>query len=838
MRTNRPSSHQPPPAVDPMNRLRFPVDEWRLVETEVDLSDLGCTETLFATGNGYLGMRGNPEEGRESHSHGTFLNGLHETFEIRHAEDAFGFARTGQTIVHAPDSNLIKVYVDDEPILLGAADLEDYERSIDFREGILRRRLRWRTPAGYLLEMESTRMVSFDERHLAVMTMDIRLLEGNASVTVSSQIMNRQDGSDEYHVESAAMGEGWDPRKADNFDRRVLIPKRHWAEGQRLFLGYRCAHSGMTLAVGADHVFHTTGSVQRNAWAGEDSAKILYRTKLTESDTIRLEKYASYHSSRGVPTLELSDRVRRTLDRAMDRGVPGLHDDQRAWLADFWSDSDIVVHDQPELQQAVRWNLFQTAQASARAETVGIPAKGVSGSGYSGHYFWDTEVYLMPMLIYTRPQVARNAMRFRFQMLDAARQRAREMAQLGALFPWRTINGEEASAYYAAGTAQYHIDADVAYALTKYVMASGDVDYLLREGIDILVETARMWADLGFFRANGDEVFHIHGVTGPDEYTAVVNDNLFTNIMARDNLRKAADALAIIRDYWPDDYARIVDRLHIIDGELDEWRHCADAMEIPYDEELGIHPQDSHFLEREVWDLDATPADKLPLLLHFHPLVIYRFQVLKQADVVLALFLQGDQFSYEEKKRNFEYYDPITTGDSTLSGIVQAIIAAEVGYHDLALRYFYGALFVDLVDAHANTSDGVHVASAGAVWSALVSGFGGMRDHDGQLSFDPRLPESWTGLTFHFRVLGTKVRATLTQDSYTFEVIEGTALDLTVRGEKVMLSAGTSVTVDLDGQGPRLTGQPSQVAGKRDDGSTLIASLPRIDAGADPWEIG
>ncbi|NLT29384.1 MAG: glycoside hydrolase family 65 protein, partial [Propionibacterium sp.] len=545
------ASHQPPPATDPMDRLRFPVDPWRLVETRHDTADLGATETLFAVGNGYLGMRGNPEEGRDSHSHGTFINGFHEVWPIQHAEEAFGFARTGQTIVHAPDTNLIKLYADDEPILLSVADTPEYERSIDFRDGTLRRNLIWRTPAGNELSINSTRMVSMSERHLAVMTMEIEVLTGSMALTLSSQVLNRQDGKDEYYVRSAAMGEGHDPRKGAGFQRRVLNPQWHWHEDQRMLLGFQAAESGMTLAVGADHEFSATGSYERNIWSEEDSAKIVYRVQARKGDVIRLVKYASYHTSRGVPTRELTDRVRRTLDRAKAEGVEKLRADQRRWFDKYWDDVDVEVAGQPELQQAIRWNLFQLAQATGRADSDGIAAKGVTGSGYSGHYFWDTEIYVMPFLTYTRPAAARNALRFRYNMLDAARERATEMTQDGALFPWRTINGEEASAYYAAGTAQYHIDADIAYAMVRYVLMSGDVDFLLREGVDVLVETARMWADLGFWRSNGDEAFHIHGVTGPDEYNTVVNDNFFTNVMAQHNLQAAVETVRELQETDP-----------------------------------------------------------------------------------------------------------------------------------------------------------------------------------------------------------------------------------------------------------------------------------------------
>ncbi|MEV7973180.1 glycosyl hydrolase family 65 protein [Cellulomonas sp. NPDC089187] len=814
---------------DPIDRHRFPPDAWGLRETRYDAGDLGRSETLFAVGNGYLGMRGNVEEGRDSFAHGTFINGFHETWPIRHAEEAYGFARVGQTIVNVPDSKILRLYVDDEPLLLTVADLHEYERTLDFRDGVLRRELIWQTPSGKKVQVRSQRMVSFTERHLAVMTYEVTLLDADAPVVVSSQMLNRQDGQDEYHVRAAAMGEGFDPRKAESLENRVLVPSLHWAADGRYVLGYRVADSGMTLAVAADHTIDTENSYEERSLVEEDLAKHVYRVDAKQGKTITITKVVSYHSSRGVPAKELVDRCRRTLDRVAAEGVQHQFTEQRAWLDAFWTRSDVEVPGQPELQQAIRWNLFQIAQATARAEGNGIPAKGLTGSGYSGHYFWDTEIYVLPFLTYTSPRIARNALRFRYTMLDDARKRAAELNQNGALFPWRTINGEEASAYYAAGTAQYHIDADIAHAVKQYVAATGDQDFLAREAIDILVETARMWADLGFWRGhNGDSTFHIHGVTGPDEYTTVVNDNLFTNVMARANLRGAVDAVDRLAKDDPAAHAALLERLHLTQDELDEFARAAEHMAIPFDERLGIHPQDSQFLEKELWDLANTDPSKRPLLLYYHPLVIYRFQVLKQADVVLALFLQGDQFTLEEKLADFDYYDPLTTGDSTLSAVVQSIIASEVGYQELALRYFNSAVYVDLADLHHNTSDGVHVASLGGVWSALACGFGGMRDHEGVITLDPRLPEVWDGLTYRITLHSTRVRVDVRHTELRLTVEDGEEAQLLVRGEAVTVRAGEPVTVTL-APAPRLIGTPTvrDIEGsRRADGTLITASVP------------
>lgn len=815
----------------PMDRGRFPADPWRLVETTHRYEDLGTTETLFAVGNGYLGMRGNPEEGRDAVAHGTFVNGFHETWPIRHAEAAFGFARTGQTIVNVPDAKLMKLYVDDEPLILGTADLEHYERSLDFRDGILRRSLVWRTPSGKRVLVESTRMVSMTQRHLAVMTLEVTMLTGDAPIVISSQLLNRQDGQDEYHTPYEAMGEGTDPRKAAAFDQRVLLPRMHYATEDRMMLGYQCARSQMTIAVAADHQLQTENEHEVLVRGSEDLGKTVFRVEAREGRSIRLEKVVSYHTSRGVPVRELSDRCDRTLDRALRHSVAHYEEEQRGWYDRFWATSDVELDGDAELQQGVRFNLFTLAQASARADRQGVPAKGVTGSGYEGHYFWDTEIYVVPFLSFTQPHVARNLLHFRNRMLPAARQRAREMAQSGALFPWRTINGEEASAYYAAGSAQMHIDADIAYALMQYVGATNDVGFLVRDGVDLLVETARMWSELGFWRTNGKPSFHIHGVTGPDEYTTVVNNNLFTNVMARYNLEKAALVVERIAEHYPIDHQKLVHRLGLGADEVETWKRCAEGMAIPFDEGLGIHPQDDFFLDREVWDLSRTPMENRPLMLHYHPLVIYRFQVLKQADVVLAMFLHGDRFTDEQKRANFEYYDPITTGDSTLSAVVQSIMAAEVGYHEVAMDYFRQAVYVDLGDLHENTVDGIHVASAGGVWSAIVFGFAGMGDREGRLSFDPRLPAGWDALRFPLAWRGSQLRVEITQDSLAVTCVSMGEEKVHVRvgGELHKVCVEEPLVVALAGQGPRidgLLGDKPQVGGTRADGTKITAGVP------------
>jgi alpha,alpha-trehalose phosphorylase len=773
----------------------YPPDEWRIIEARYSDEFVDRTETVFSLGNGFVGVRGSFEEGRPSLLPGTFVNGFHETWPIVHAEGAPALARTGQTIVNVPDATILKLYVDDEPFFLPTARLRDYSRILDMRAGTLTRELVWATDAGKHVRVRSRRIVSLEHRHLIAMTYEVTVLDGAAPVVISSLVLNRQDARPTDDLPEYRPG---DPRLATVLPHRVLNVRAAELTEQRILFGYRTTSSGMTLGVGVDHVidaacpYHATGSLD------DDSSEVVITADAMPGVPISITKYATYQTSRSLPAPELVDRCRRTLDRAVRDGFEVLAASQRTNLARFWDRSDVQVRARlspVRQQQAIRWNLYQVAQASWRSEGAGVPAKGLTGQAYEGHYFWDTEVYVLPFLSYTQPRIARNLLRFRHSMLGRARERAQEVSQRGALFPWRTINGDEASSNFQSGTAQYHINADIAYAIKRYANVQGDFHLLGEIGAEILVETARLWEDLGFYGA--DRRFHIHGVTGPDEYTTVVNDNAYTTLMARLNLNFAAATVRRLRAERPQDYTALVHEVRLQASEVESWERAAAAMHVPFDDERGIYPQDESFLGRELWDLDGTPRDKFPLLLHYHPLVIYRHQVLKQADIVLAMFLLGNEFSQEQKRRNFDYYDPLTTGDSSLSACVQSIIASEIGKERQALEYFQYALLMDLGNVAGNASDGVHIASAAGVWSSLVFGFGGVRDFDGRLSFAPHLPHAWNELAFSLRFCGRQVRVRLTHDEERYLVEKGIPLNVTIRGEPYLLSPGTPVAIKL-----------------------------------------
>jgi alpha,alpha-trehalose phosphorylase len=776
---HRPRFH-PPPHI-------YPPDEWNLIEKRFmpDLLEQG--ETMFALGNGYLGMRGCFEEGGPIGQNGTFINGFYESWPIIYPENAYGLATTGQTIVNVTDSKNIKLYVDDEPFWLPHANVRSFDRRLNMKAGTLDRDIIWETPSGKRVSITSRRLVSFEHRHVAAMFYQITLLNAAAPVALSSEMIAN---------EAAPRRANYDPRQAKMFSEKVLNHRLSYAKDRRIVLCHATNKSGIVLACAIDHVLETSLRATWKINYTPDGGQVVASIDAEPGQPITLMKYVVYHTSHTASAEEVCARAERTLDRAVESGFPALLAEQQRFMDDFWERSDVKVMTNPDrakasttaVQQALRFNLFHVLQACARAENTGVPAKGLTGAAYEGHYFWDTEIYVLPFLTYTAPRIAKNLLRFRHGMLDKARQRARELNQRGAMFPWRTINGDEASAYYAAGTAQYHINADIMYALRKYIQATQEDEFLFDEGVEMLVETARLWRSLGFYSPRTNGQFCIHCVTGPDEYNTVVDNNVYTNLMARENLRYAAETVERVRELRPDLFTALVHKTRLDLSEVTEWKQAADRMFVPYDERLQITPQDDQFLNQEPWDFDRTPADKYPLLLYFHPLTIYRYQVIKQADLVLAMFLLGHEFTPDLKRRNFAFYDPITTGDSSLSACIQSIMAAEVGEMDKALDYARVATLMDLGDVAGNVKDGCHIAAMGGVWMIFVYGFAGMRDYGGLLCFWPSLPDVLHCIRFQLRYQGQTLEVNVGQQATQYQLKSGSGLTILHEEEEVKLS--------------------------------------------------
>ncbi len=735
----------------------FTVEPWAVRETELDLERLAQSESLFALSNGHIGMRGNLDEGEPAGLPGTYLAGFYEARPLPYPEGGFGYPEAGQEVVNVTNGKIIRLLVEDEPFDLRYGELLDHERVLDLREGVLRRSVQWRSPSGALVRVRSTRLVSFAQRAVAAIHYEVEALEAPITIVVQSELVVNETLPD---------GET-DPRAAKAL-QGPLQPRFCEARDLRAVLAHSTHTSGLTLAAAMDHVIAEGPETTTRAEAFDDLARLLVTAKIEPGKPLSLVKVLGYGWSARRSAPAIVDQVSAALAGAHAVGWEGLLSEQRDYLDDFWESADVQVGGHAELQQAVRFGMFHSLQAGARGEQRAIAAKGLTGSGYDGHAFWDTEVFVLPLLTYVAPQAACDALRWRHRTLPTARQRAESLGLKGAAFAWRTIHGEECSAYWPAGTAAFHINADIADAVVRYQAATGDEEFAAGIGLELLVETARLWRSLGHHDTDGR--FRIDGVTGPDEYSAVADNNLYTNLMAERNLREAF--LAVQR------HGRRAAELDVEEEEASSWRDAAQAIVVPYDETLGVHQQAEGFTSHDRWDFAATEEDQYPLLLHYPYFDLYRKQVVKQADLVLALHLRGDAFTLEEKQRDFAYYEELTVRDSSLSACTQAVLAAETGHLELAYDYLREAALIDLDDLQHNTRDGVHIASLAGAWIGTVAGLGGMRDHDGRLSFRPALPEDIESLGFRLAYRGRRLQVQVTHSEARYSLIEGEPLEV------------------------------------------------------------
>jgi alpha,alpha-trehalose phosphorylase len=743
------------------------LEPWALREVELDLDVLTQMGSVFALSNGHIGLRGNLDEGEPSGLPGSYLNSFYEARPLPYAEYGYGFPEAGETVVNVTNGKIMRLLVEDEPFDVRYGQLLSHERVLDLRAGVLRRTADWVSPAGGRVRVSSTRLVSFVQRAVAAISYEVVAPDADMRVVIQSELVANEPVP--THED--------DPRAAAALST-PLRSEIFGHVGLAGLLAHSTNASELTMAAAMDHALDGPPTTDTSAESFADEARVNIAADLARGEPLRVVKFLAYGWSSERSVRALADQVRAALAEALHTGWDGLLASQRAYLDDFWDRADVEVEGDNELQSAVRASMFHCLQAGARAEGRAIPAKGLTGPGYEGHSFWDTETFVLPLLSYTAPEAARDALQWRHETLELARERAAVLGFKGATFPWRTIRGRECSSYWPAGTAAFHINADIADAVMRYQGVAEDAEFERGVGVELLVETARLWRSLGHHDPAGR--FRIDGVTGPDEYSAIADNNIYTNLMAQRNLRCAADAA----DRFPDR----AEELGIDPEETASWRDAADAVVVPYDEELGVHAQAENFTMHQRWDFESTGSDRYPLLLHFPYFDLYRKQVLKQADLVLALHLRGDAFTDEQKARDFAYYEELTVRDSSLSASTQAVIAAEVGQLELAYAYFHEAATVDLDDIERNTRDGLHIASLAGTWSVAVAGFGGMRDHDGQLTFKPRLPPELTRLAFGLGFRGRQLRVEVSQRHATYTLRSGEPLELCHHGKQITLS--------------------------------------------------
>ncbi len=757
------------------------MNTWMLEETSFEPQLARKQESLFAQGNGYLGWRGSFEEGMEGGSlEGCYINGFYETYPIRYPETAYGYPEEGQTMLNLPNAKLLKVLVDGQ-VAKPMANGGEYSRTMDFSTGVLRRAFVYTSSEGKQLSLEFRRIISFERKHCAAIQVKATALNFTGSIEIHS-------GLDTAVSNQSADN---DPRVGTHLPEDCFTRLELRTEGQELFALLQTNRTRRSLAIAATHT--AKPATQAKPISNTQCPGLEYSFDVAEGESVLFEKYIAYCADEEGTT----EIARRHAQTAAEVGFEALLQENAAYLQQHWKYADIEIEGDDLLQQGLRFNNFHILQSVGKDGLRNVAAKGLTGEGYEGHYFWDTEMYVIPSLLYSRPEICRSLLEYRYRHLEAARRRARQMGhKTGALYPWRTIGGDECSTFFPAGTAQYHINGDIALALKNYLQGTEDTEFLLACGAEMLFETARLWKDLGcFIKGKG---FCINCVTGPDEYTAIVNNNYYTNMIARENLWYAHQVSCTLQQQFPAEYAKISSKIGLAEGEADGWKAAADQMYFPYDEESKVFLQDDSFAEKEKWDFAGTPKEQYPLLLHFHPLVIYRHQVLKQADVVLADFMLDKYSDTEQIRRNFAYYEPLTTHDSSLSACIHSIVACRIGEREKSYDYFLRSARTDLDDHKGNTKDGVHIANMAGTSMCVLNGFAGLRAWDGTLHLNPTIPQKWTKYSFTVRFKQRAIKVGVSKTKAEISLVQGEPLTIICCGKPLQLQQGTAESIAIE----------------------------------------
>jgi alpha,alpha-trehalose phosphorylase len=723
---------------------------WSVREPAVDVDHLGVTEALFSLGNGYVGVRGTLDEGEPCEFHGTFHAGVFATVPLSSPEGGYGHPEEGQAMVGVADATPLRLLVDGVVLDLGEQAADEHHRELDLRTGTLERVMRWAPPSGPTVEVRSTRIVSLSHRSVLAVRYQVTALTGPAHVVLRSDLAGVVDRPEVRKD---------DPRVAEALAEPFeVLRQRHTGTGG--VITARTRRSGLGAAAAVDHRVIEGEGVLTTDEADHRVTTTLV-AHLAPGDAVTVLKVAGYAWSHASSSSALESAALAAVDAGLDLGWDGLLASQREVLDRFWSEADVEVDGDPELQSALRYNLFQLLCASACTSGAPVGAKGLTGLGYDGHTFWDIEGFVLPALTLLQPEVARRLLCWRSSTLDEARKRAAVLDLQGATFPWRTVDGRECSPYWPASTAAMHLNADISRAFWLWSAVTGQP---LEEvgGLEVLVETARLWMSMG--NEDADGAWHLFGMTGPDEYTGVVDDNVFTNLMARGNLRRAAAACEAAEDR-----AR---ELGVDRSEMAGWRAAADAVHVPWDPGLGVHPANDNFTTYREWRFEDKQG-LYPVQEHSHYAKIYRRQVIKQADLVLALWWCRDDFTDEELARDLDYYEARTVRDSSLSAAVQAVVCARAGHVDLAHRYLRECALVDLRDLQDDTSDGLHLASVAGAWLALAAGLGGLREDRDELELAPVLPSGLSRVAYHLTWRGRLLHVETTPEGSTVRLVRG-----------------------------------------------------------------
>jgi len=747
---------------------------YEIKDFELDNDALLLGETLFHNANGYIGVRANFEEGYPDGFktvRGMYINGFYDFSEMKQAEKLFGLVEEKQTMLNVADTQGIQLTIGGEDFSMFTGEVLESSRWLDMAGGFTARRVLWKSPHGKEVEIVIRRMTAFTRLALFIIDFQVTVKNSDAKISFISghkgDVMNYFDPSD--------------PRIAGESFQHIAVEKVEiWADSS--FITSKTVKSQLMCCSGVKHSL--SGKPETALIQSVGGATATFSMDVEKDQPVRLVKVTAITDS--IRCANVREACALELANATSVPIETLYAEQAQYLADCWKRCELNIDGDDDLNLALRFNMYQLIQSVTKDEYGNIAAKGLSGEGYEGHYFWDTEMYIQPFFVLTMPEFCKKLIAMRYKTLGFAKENARILGHTrGALFPWRTIMGSECSGHYPSGTAQYHINGDIAYAIVAYYLATGDFDFIVSTGAELLFEIARLWLDVGNFYKGK---FQINDVTGPDEYTCIVNNNYYTNALAKYSLYWAAKFYGLLKESGK--LAELAEKTGITQHEIGDFIKASEAMNLPYDEELGINPQDDSFLQKKAWNFADTPKENYPLLLHYHPLHLFRYQVCKQADTVMAHFILEDYQSQETIRKSFAFYEKITTHDSSLSACIFSIVASRLGFAEKASEYFGDSAKLDLFNTHKNTKDGIHTANMGGNYMAIVYGFAGLRLKEDGISFTPILPAKWSGYEFSVSYRGSVIEVKVSGGQCTFALVNGEKQSMRVFGKLIDLGLG------------------------------------------------
>jgi len=712
---------------------------WHITETEFNPNTLHHKETVFTTGNGYLGTRGAFEEGYPDAWPVTLVHGLFDDAPVVYTE-----------LANVPNWLPFVLFVDGERFRMDRGTLLSYRRDLYLRTGALTRTVRWRSPAGHTVDLTIERFASLADPHLLGIHYQVTALDFEGQIEFRAGLDGHVDNANLVHwrlVEQGTVGE-----------RGVYLHARTRGSGIELCEACHLAVSG---GEGVTYAYRDC----------ECAPAVVTRLTLRPGETVVANKLVALVTSREEEDVRGAALSR--LEQAVARGYDELRAANDAAWEPEWEACNVTIEGDDEADLALRYNLFQLLIAAPRHDDrVSIPAKTLSGFGYRGHVFWDTDIFIVPFFAYTRPEIARNLLLYRYHTLPGARRKAQANGYEGAMFAWESADsGDETTPRWGyasdgepvhiwCGDIEHHISADVAYAVHQYWRVTGDDGFMRDYGAEILLDTARFWGScVEWDEAQGR--YEINDVIGPDEYHEHVDNNVFTNRMARWNLETALEILAWLRREFPEKAAELEAHLDLTQERLAHWADVIGCLHIAHDPETGLMEQFEDFFDLIDVDLAGYEPRHHSMQAELGIEGLQSYQVLKQPDALMLLYLLRDRYDQETLRVNWDYYTPRTdlTYGSSLGPAIQALLAARLGKPEVAYEHFMHAAWTDMKDVRGNTAHGIHAATAGGLWQALIMGFAGLDvKDDGTLCTEPHLPAAWRQIHFTIRHHGRLVR--------------------------------------------------------------------------------